>query len=77
MYYYSTKKTKTFFTDDELGYNRLLIHTPYGKGKIRINIPKIIKKDMNNNNKTMEDYKFDIFQQKMKNIINTWEVSAF
>ena len=64
MYYYSTKKTKTFFTDDELGYNRLLIHTPYGKGKIRINIPKIIKKDMNNNNKTMEDYKFDIFATK-------------
>ena len=64
MYYSSTKKTKTFFTSDELGFNRLLIHHPYGKGKIKINIPKIIKKDIYNNNKTIEDYKFDIFATK-------------
>ena len=64
MYYSSTKKTKTFFTSDELGFNRLLIHHPYGKVKIKINIPKIIKKDIYNKNKTIEDYKFDIFATK-------------
>ena len=64
MYYHSTKKTKTLFHFDELGLNKLLLHTPYGKGKIRITLPRIIKKDINNNNMTIEDYKFDIFATK-------------
>ena len=63
MYYHSVKKHKTFFTVDET-MNKLLLHTPYGKGKIKIHVPKIIKKDINNNNITIEDYKFDIFATK-------------
>ena len=64
MYYYSMKKEKAYFTPDDLDSNKMLIHTPYGKGKIRIEIPQIIKQDINNNNKTIEDYKLDIFATK-------------
>ena len=62
MYYYSTKKQKAFFITGS--FSRLIMHKPYGKGKIRITIPKIIKKDIYHNNITIEDYKFDIFATK-------------
>ena len=64
MYYYSMKKEKALFAPDDIENSKLLINTPYGKGKIRIEIPTIIKQDINNNNRTIEDYKFDIFATK-------------
>ena len=64
MYYYSLKREKSFFTSPETGLSKLLLHSPYGKGKIKISVPRIIKRDINNNNITIEDYKFDIFATK-------------
>ena len=64
MYYYSTKKENALFNTEDIDSSKLLVHTPYGKGKIRIEIPKIIKHDINNNNRTIENYKFSIFATK-------------
>ena len=64
MYYYSTKKENALFNTEDVDSSKLLVHTPYGKGKIRIEIPKIIKHDINNNNRTIENYKFSIFATK-------------
>jgi len=64
MYYYTMKKDKAYFNLDDIDNSKLLIYTPYGKGKVRIEIPQIIKHDINNNNKTIEEYKFDIFATK-------------
>ena len=58
LYYHSSKKSREYFT---MGIKRLLIHAPYGNGKIKILVPPIIKKDILNNNQTIEDYKFDVF----------------
>ena len=63
LYYHTMKKNKALFIVDEV-MSKLLMHTPYGKGKIKIEVPRIIKRDINNNNKTIEDYKFDIFATK-------------
>lgn len=60
MYYYSINKKQMNFSF----FSKYLIYTPYGNGKIRINVPTIIKRDINNNNKTIEDYKFAIFATK-------------
>ena len=64
MYYYSMKKDNAYFTTENTDNSKLLVHTPYGKGKIRIEVPKIIKLDINNNNRTIESYKFSIFATK-------------
>ena len=64
MYYYTMKKDKAYLNLDDIDNSKLLIHTPYGKGKIRIEIPQVIKHDINNNNKTIEEFKFDIFATK-------------
>ena len=61
MYYYSTKKKGMTFVAD---FSRFLIHTPYGNGRIKITIPTIIQKDINNNNLTIQDYKFAVFATK-------------
>ena len=41
MYYYTTKKDKAYFNLDDIDNSKLLVHSPYGKGKIRIEIPQI------------------------------------
>ena len=64
MYYYSIKKNKLHYHS---GLSRFLIYSPYGNGKIRINVPSIIKRDILTNNKTIEDYKFAIFATKNEN----------
>ena len=61
IYYYSTNKRKMRFP---FSFSKFLIYAPYGNGKIRINVPTIIKRDIRNNNKTIEDYKFAIFATK-------------
>ena len=61
MYYYTTKKMHLHFHQI---FSKILIFTPYGNGKIRIKIPTIIKKDIYQNNKTIEDYKFAVFATK-------------
>jgi hypothetical protein len=64
MYYYTTTKEGMKYSTE---ISRFLVHTPYGKGKIRINVPTIIKKDINNNNLTIQDYKFAVFATKNPN----------
>ena len=61
IYYYSAKKSNLNFTSDS---TRFLNFYPYGKGKIKIEIPTIIKQDIYNNNKTIEEYKFAVFATK-------------
>ena len=61
MYYYSTKKRGLLFSSEKV---RFLTHYPYGNGKIKIKIPSIIKRDILQNNKTIEDYRFDVFATK-------------
>ena len=61
IYYYSAKKKDLNFTSDT---SRFLNFYPYGNGKIKIEIPTIIKKDLENNNKTIEEYKFAVFATK-------------
>ena len=60
MYYYSTKKENALFNTEDIDSSKLLVHTPYGKGKIRIEIPT--KKDQEN---IAKEYVIK------KNIINT------
>ena len=67
MYYYSAKKRGLLFSLDKVRY---LIHNPDGYGKIKINIPSIIKRDIHNNNKTIEDYRFDVFATKNEDYFN-------
>ena len=67
MYYYTIKKIGLKYTTDLM---RFLIHTPYGNGKIRIKVPTIIKRDILNNNLSIEDYKFAVFATKNEDYYN-------
>ena len=39
---------------------------PYGKGKIKVDIPEIIFRDINYNEREIDDFKFDVFATKKK-----------
>ena len=67
IYYYSTNRRKIRLPYD---VNKFLLYTPYGNGKIRIDLPIIIKRDIENNNKTIEDYKFAVFATKNEDYYN-------
>jgi hypothetical protein len=49
---------------------KFLYHTPYGNGKIRISVPDIVQRDINNNNVTIENYKFAVFATKNPDYFN-------
>ena len=61
MYYYTANKQSIHFP---INFSKFLIYSPYGNGKIKIKVPTIIKRDILNNNKTIEDYKFAVFATK-------------
>ena len=46
--------------------NKFLTYTPYGKGKIKIVLPDIIMRDINDNEKNINDFKFDVFATRKK-----------
>ena len=46
--------------------SKFLTYSPYGKGKIKIEIPEIIMRDINDDEKDIKDFKFDVFATKKK-----------
>ena len=46
--------------------DKYLTYTPYGKGKIKIILPEIILRDINENQKDINDFKFDVFATRKK-----------
>ena len=46
--------------------NKFLTYTPYGKGKIKIELPDIIMRDVNGNEKDINDFKIDVFATRKK-----------
>ena len=62
MYYYTDYEQNLKVSKVE----RLLNYMPYGKGKIKVEIPEIILRDINYNEREMSDFKFDVFATKKK-----------
>ena len=46
--------------------SKFLTYTPYGKGKIKIVLPDLIMRDINGNQKDINDFKIDVFATKKK-----------
>ena len=46
--------------------NKFLTYTPYGKGKIKIELPDMIMRDVNGNEKDINDFKIDVFATRKK-----------
>jgi len=46
--------------------NKFLTYTPYGNGKIKIELPPLIMRDINDEEKDIKDLKFDVFATKKK-----------
>ena len=47
-------------------FNKFLTYTPYGNGKIKIELPEIIMKDINKEEKDINNFKFDVFATRNK-----------
>jgi hypothetical protein len=62
IYYYTTYSENISFED----IDKWIIHKPYGKGRVKLELPIIITKDLEDNIKSMSDYKFDVFATKDK-----------
>ena len=62
IYYYTTYSENVSFED----IDKWIIHKPYGKGRVKLELPIIITKDLEENKKSMSDYKFDVFATKDK-----------
>ena len=57
IYYYTAFTESLSFQE----VDKWISHRPYGKGRIRLDLPLIITKDLESNNKQISDYKFDVF----------------
>ena len=60
-----------YYTEYEQGItvpkvDKLLNYMPYGNGKIKIEIPKIIFRDINYKEREISDFKFDVFATRKK-----------
>ena len=62
MYYYTDYEQNLKVSKVE----KILNYVPYGKGKIKVEIPEIIFKDINYNEREIDDFKFDVFATKKK-----------
>ena len=56
IYYYTTNSNNLQYRDQ----NKILTHGPYHRGKVKLNLPIIITKDIESNKKEIRDYRFDI-----------------
>ena len=60
IYYYTTfSENLTFETVD-----KWIVHKPYGFGKVKLELPIVISKDLSQNKKSITDYRFDVFATK-------------
>ena len=46
--------------------DKWIVHRPYGRGRVRLELPIAITKDLNQSEKALTDYKFDVFATKNK-----------
>ena len=66
IYYYTTYSDNLSFQD----IDKWISHRPYGRGRVRLDLPIIIMKDLDTNEKSISDYKFDVFATKDKEYKN-------
>ena len=64
IYYYTSFLEAISFEE----IDKWLIHRPYGIGRVKIDLPLIITKDIENNKKSISDYKFDVYATKDKEL---------
>jgi hypothetical protein len=57
IYYYSTFSENLTFEN----IDKWIVHRPYGRGRVRLELPIAISKDLNQSKKAITDYKFDVF----------------
>ena len=62
MYYYTDYEQNLKVPKVET----MLNYMPYGKGKIKVELPEIIFRDINYNEREISDFKFDVFATKKK-----------
>ena len=62
MYYYTEYEQSLKVPKVE----RLLNYMPYGKGKIKVELPEVIFRDINYNEREIDDFKFDVFATRKK-----------
>ena len=62
MYYYTDYEQNLKVPKVET----MLNYMPYGKGKIKVDLPEIIFRDINYNEREISDFKFDVFATKKK-----------
>ena len=62
MYYYTDYEQNIKVPKVE----KMLNYMPYGKGKIKVELPEIIFRDINYNEREIKDFKFDVFATKKK-----------
>ena len=57
IYYYTTYTDNLSFEN----VDKWITHSPYGKGKVKLDLPIAITKDLESKAKSVRDYKFDVF----------------
>ena len=62
MYYYTDYEQNLKVPKVE----KMLTYMPYGKGKIKVELPEVIFRDINYNEREISDFKFDVFATKKK-----------
>ena len=63
LFYYYTAYSEHFSFQE---VDKWIVHRPYGKGRIKLELPLIITNDLEMNNKVINDFKFDVFATKNK-----------
>ena len=66
IYYYTTYSDSLSFED----IDKWVTHRPYGRGRVKLDLPLIITKDIEDNKKDISDYKFDVYATKDKDYTN-------
>ena len=62
MYYYTEYEQNLKVPKVE----SMLNYMPYGKGKIKVELPEVIFRDINYNEREIDDFKFDVFATRKK-----------
>ena len=57
IYYYTSYSDNLSFQE----IDKWITHRPYGKGRVRLDLPLIITKDLESKEKEISDYKFDVY----------------
>ena len=62
IYYYTSFSENISFEDTD----KWITYEPYGWGRVKLDLPKIITKDLKDNKKEITDYKFDVYATQDK-----------